>query len=59
MLSDSDENEDSDSDLKFGVSWVKRVKNNVRKRSESLDATEKPKQKPSERTTVHIVLRSR
>ena len=49
MLSDSDESEDNDSYLKFGVDWVERVVNNVHKRSESLDISEKLKKKQKRR----------
>ena len=45
MLSDSDESEDSASDLKFEVDWVQRVISNVRKRSDDMYSCEKPQKK--------------
>ena len=49
MMSDSDESEDSDGDLKFEVDWVQRVIANIRKRSDDMDSFEKPKKKRKRR----------
>ena len=37
MMSDSDESEDSDEDVKFDVDWVQRIISSIRKRSDNLD----------------------
>ena len=37
MMSDSDESEDSDEDVKFDVDWVQRIISIIRKRSDNLD----------------------
>ena len=39
MMSDSDESEDSDEDVKFDVDWVQRIISSIRKRSVNLDAS--------------------
>ena len=49
MVSDSEESEDSDVDLSFEVDWVQRVMSNIRKRSDSLHSSEKPKKKRKRR----------
>ena len=36
MMSDSDESEDSDEDVKFDVDWVQRIISSIRKRSDNL-----------------------
>ena len=36
MMSDSDESEDSDEDVKFDVDWVQRIISSIRKRSGNL-----------------------
>ena len=37
MMSDSDESEDSDEDVKFDMDWVQRIISSIRKRSDNLD----------------------
>ena len=39
MMSDSDESEDSDEDVKFDVDWVQRIISNIHKRSVNLDVS--------------------
>ena len=39
MISDSDESEDSDEDVKFDVDWVQRIVSSIRKRSFNLDVS--------------------
>ena len=43
MMSDSDESEDSDEDVKFDVDWVHRIISIIRKRSVNLDVSLQPK----------------
>ena len=45
MMSDSDESEDSDEDVKFDVDWVQRIISSIRKRSGNLGESLQPKKK--------------
>ena len=49
MISDSEESEDSDADIKFDVDWVHKVVSNAHKRSARLDASLKPQRKRKRR----------
>ena len=49
MISDSEESEDSDADIKFDVDWVHKVVLNAHKRSARLDASLKPQRKRKRR----------
>ena len=49
MMSDSDESEDSDEDVKFDVDWVQRIISSIRKRSDNLDESLQPKKKRKRR----------
>ena len=49
MMSDSDESEDSDEDVKFDVDWVHRIISIIRKRSDNLDESLQPKKKRKRR----------
>ena len=39
MMTDSDEGESSDEDIKFDVDWIQRVVSNAHKRAANLDAS--------------------
>ena len=39
MMTDSDEGESSDGDIKFDVDWIQRVVSNAHKRAANLDAS--------------------
>ena len=43
MITDSDESENSEEDIKFDVDWIHRVVSNSHKRSANLDASLQPK----------------
>ena len=49
MMSDSDESEDSDEDVKFDVDWVQRIISSIRKRSDNLGESLQPKKKRKRR----------
>ena len=45
MITDSDESENSEEDIKFDVDWIHRVVSNSHKRSANLDTSLQPKKK--------------
>ena len=45
MMTDSDEGESSDEDIKFDVDWIQRVVSNAHKRAANLDTSLQPKKK--------------
>jgi len=49
MMTDSDEGESSDEDIKFDVNWIQRVVSNAHKRAANLDASLQPKKKRKRR----------
>ena len=49
MITDSDESENSEEDIKFDVDWIHRVVSNSHKRSANLDASLQPKKKRKRR----------
>ena len=53
MISDSDESEDSDDDIKFDVDWIQRVMSSAHKRSVNLDVSLKPKKTSHRETGEH------